>query len=254
MAIQVTCPGCHKRFKVSDKWAGKTGPCPQCKAVITIPKQDEGVVVHAPTPSGPTDSKGRQVLKPISRKETKFNPVMAGAIGAGVVVCLIVAVILRFVEGGPPLALLFAGAFLLGPPLCFAAYAFLRDDELEPYVGLALWGRAAACGAVYAVLWVVYALIPWYLEFTKDEAMTIYYVVAFAPIAFGVGAFASHASLDIELGTGAIHYGFYLIITLTLAFVMGVDLVNFSPEKPPNQAAEPNGQQPPAVAPSDAPP
>ena len=100
------------------------------------------------------------------------------------------------------------------------------------------------------MIWGVYALIPWYLELTQDEAMTIYYVVAFTVVAFGVGAFAAHATLDIELGTGAIHYGFYLIITLMLAFVTGVNLVNFSPEKPAASTAEPS----PAAAPSDAPP
>ncbi len=247
MAIQVTCPGCRKRFNVSDKFAGKTGPCPQCKTVISIPKQEEGVVVHAPKPTGPTDSKGREVLKPIARKETKFNPVMAGAIGASAVVALILALILRFVEGGPPVPLLFAGAFLLGPPLCYGAYAFLRDDELEPYTGVSLWGRVGACGVVYGVIWLVYAGIPWYLELTQDEAMTIYYVVGFAVVAFGVGAFASHASLDIELGTGAIHYGFYLIITMTLAFVMGVNLVNFSPDEP----AETPTEQTPAATPAE---
>ncbi len=236
MPIQVTCPGCHKRFKVSDKFAGKKGPCPQCKAQIQIPTTDE-VVVHAPEPSGPTDSKGKAVLKPIERKETKFNPMIAGVVGAGVVVALIVAVILRFVDGGPPVMLLFGGAFLLGPPLCFAAYTFLRDDELDPYVGVALWTRAGACGGVYAVLWVIYAFVPWYLELGKDEAMTIYYVIGFAVVAFAIGAFTAHASLDMEMMGGAMHYGFYLITTLVLAFVMGVNLINFSPEKPAVDAA-----------------
>ena len=34
MAIDVTCPSCHTRFQVSDKFAGKSGPCPKCKNTI----------------------------------------------------------------------------------------------------------------------------------------------------------------------------------------------------------------------------
>ena len=34
------------------------------------------------------------------------------------------------------------GAVLLAPPLVLAGYSFLRDDELEPYSGRALWIRA----------------------------------------------------------------------------------------------------------------
>ncbi len=41
MPIQVTCPGCLKRFTVADKHAGKQGPCPACKKPITIPKLEE---------------------------------------------------------------------------------------------------------------------------------------------------------------------------------------------------------------------
>lgn len=45
MPILVTCPGCKAQFNVSEKFAGKQGPCPKCKAVITIPKGNA-----APTP------------------------------------------------------------------------------------------------------------------------------------------------------------------------------------------------------------
>lgn len=37
MPILVTCPGCKAQFNVSEKFAGKTGPCPKCKAPIKIP-------------------------------------------------------------------------------------------------------------------------------------------------------------------------------------------------------------------------
>ena len=45
------------------------------------------------------------------------------------------------------------GLLLVSPVLVVAAYTFLRDDELEPYRGLPLLIRSAACAAAYAVLW-----------------------------------------------------------------------------------------------------
>ena len=46
MAILVVCQGCRARFQVSDQFAGKSGPCPKCKAVIKIPTKSEEVTVH----------------------------------------------------------------------------------------------------------------------------------------------------------------------------------------------------------------
>ncbi|HVX61387.1 MAG TPA: hypothetical protein VHC19_12320 [Pirellulales bacterium] len=37
MPIAVSCTSCKAKFTVSDKFAGKQGPCPKCKATITIP-------------------------------------------------------------------------------------------------------------------------------------------------------------------------------------------------------------------------
>ena len=65
MPINVTCPGCLKRFSVADKFAGKQGPCPKCKKIITIPKKEDQVVIHAPDHSeaGAVGAGGRHVLK-----------------------------------------------------------------------------------------------------------------------------------------------------------------------------------------------
>src|SRR5262245_16222518 len=95
MPIQVTCPGCHKRFTVSDKSAGQKGPCPKCKTVIQIPDKSEEVVIHAPEDFGPKDAKGTAVLKPITRSEAKFSTTAAVLIGVAVVAILVVAIIFR---------------------------------------------------------------------------------------------------------------------------------------------------------------
>ena len=75
MAILVVCPTCKSRFQVSEKFAGKQGPCPKCKAVITIPRVEDEVKIHAPEEYAgggsvaAKDASGRAVLKPISRQK-----------------------------------------------------------------------------------------------------------------------------------------------------------------------------------------
>ena len=86
MPIQVTCPGCLSRFTVSDKYAGKKGPCPKCKKEIMVPDKAQEVVIHAPEVSGPKDSKGVAVLKPIKRGEFRVGWkvwAMVGLVPAG---------------------------------------------------------------------------------------------------------------------------------------------------------------------------
>src|SRR5262245_48396622 len=93
MPIPVICPNCHARFSVSEKFAGKEGPCPKCKGKIKVPALDEQVVVHAPEEfaGGGKDSKGRPTLKPIARKEAKITPVMIVGIVAALLATVAVA-------------------------------------------------------------------------------------------------------------------------------------------------------------------
>ena len=115
MAIDVTCAACKTRFQVSDKFAGKQGPCPKCKAIITVPSKKDEVVIHVPE-SGPKDSKGVLVLKPLTRKETRLTPLNIGIIVGSVLLLLLIALALRITyrkdlqmpataqgaKGGPP--------------------------------------------------------------------------------------------------------------------------------------------------------
>jgi hypothetical protein len=116
MAIDVTCASCKTRFQVSDKFAGKQGPCPKCKKIITVPSKKDEVVIHVPE-SGPKDSKGQLVLKPLTRKETRLTPVNIGVIVGSIVLLLLFSLVLRIAyqkelrlpaaagqgaKGGPP--------------------------------------------------------------------------------------------------------------------------------------------------------
>lgn len=223
MPIDITCPGCRTRFKVSEKFAGQKGPCPKCKTVIQIPGKGEEVVVHAPQEYGPKDASGVAVLKPISREETKVTPIMVVGVISGIFIVLIAALLLRSLEQVPAWVL-GLGAFLLAPPLVWSGYAFLRDDELEPHRGRYLAVRVLVCSVVYALLWGVYAYVP-KLAFNLDSLQLFHLLFAAPPIMI-IGAFAAFASLDLDFGTGLIHYSFYLLVTVTLCFIMGLDLLD----------------------------
>src|SRR5688500_13833103 len=118
MAIDVTCPGCKTRLQVSEKFAGKQGPCPKCKFVIKSPELKDQVVTRSAELVGPKDSKGQLVLKPILRNETRLVPVQIVAIIGGVVVVLLAALILRInyakvPDHEFPLGILIGGSILL---------------------------------------------------------------------------------------------------------------------------------------------
>lgn len=237
MPINVICPGCLKRFAVSDQFAGKTGPCPSCKAPIKVPEKAQEVVVHAPEVSGPKDSKGRSVLKPIRRSELKLSVPAIVAIVSSVIAVLLIAVMLRFIAGGVSGWILAIGAILLGPPLAMAGYSFLRDDELEPYRGRALYGRIGICGLVYALLWGIYAGIPWLMPYLPFDNLLVVALMFLGLI--GVGGFTAYAALDFDFGIAAIHYGMYLVVTVVLSFIVGVNAFTVQPKTTPRARTTP---------------
>jgi hypothetical protein len=220
MPIQVVCSGCRKRFSVSDKFAGKKGPCPHCKTIIQVPEKGEEVVVHAPESFGPKDKSGQATLKPIERKDTKVSPLLTVGIVVGIITVLVVAIVFRSPEGEVPIPLLMLGAIALAPPLVWGGYAFLRDDELDAFRGKELLIRVAICSAVYAALWGLMTLVTGYL--LEDQPLEVIHMVFIAPVMAAAGAFAAFASFDFELGTAAIHYGMYLLVTVALRLIMGL--------------------------------
>ncbi len=230
MPISIICPGCHGRFQVSEKFAGKQGPCPKCKALINIPKLEDEVKIHAPAESGGIkDSKGRPVLKPIERKATKFSTTLVTAIGASVLVTVGVAWIVGKAssqETGQadisPL-ILGVGALALSIPLVLGGYSVLRNDELESYTGNELWIRAALCGVCYAALWGAYALLSAYRVIPEEQNAQVWMFVG--PPFVLAGASVAFLSLDLEFSSAALHFAFYLIVCVLLRLVMGLNAV-----------------------------
>ncbi|GIW92804.1 MAG: hypothetical protein KatS3mg110_0845 [Pirellulaceae bacterium] len=223
MPIHVTCPGCFKRFQVSDRFAGQKGPCPNCKTIIHIPKKEEEVVIHAPEEFGPKDSSGRAVLKPIFRAETRFSWRMAVAIGGAALVVLVVALLLRSPERRVPMWILGTGAFLLGPPLAWAGYIVLRNADLEPYRGWSLWLRSALSGIAYAGLWALYAVFLYYvLDLAPNERPELFHLAWMIPLLWGLGALVAVGCFEFDFVTAVFHCGLYLATTVVLRMVMNL--------------------------------
>jgi hypothetical protein len=223
MSILIVCPGCKKSFQVQDKFAGKSGPCPKCKTTIQVPKKSEEVKIHTPEQfgKGGRSTTGELVLKPIARKQVRFQPVVAAGV-AGAVVCLFV---LTWAAGSmglvQNLAVRALGLLALSPVLVVAAYTMLRDDELEPYRGMPLYIRSAACAAAYVVLWALYV----YVRNVVAPGSEIYmWLLITAPFVV-LGSLTAWMSLDLEPGNGFFHYLFYLLVTAALAWVGGLGWV-----------------------------
>lgn len=246
MAIQVTCPGCLKRFTVSDKFAGKSGPCPNCQKQLKIPEKTEEVVIHAPKDDAPTDSKGRSILKPIRRREVSLSLPVILAVSLTAVVVVGLALGLGLSGDVPPPALLLLGAPLLAGPLVYIGYWFLHDDELAGFSGKELIVRCAICAAVFAGLWGVYAFVPAYVLPTAGPISGTAMVV-FIPIMIALGTVASVLALELEVVQGALHYMFYFSITFFLAWLSGTPLG----EPLPGNFSSSESPLVPAVAPAD---
>lgn len=215
MPIPVLCPQCRAKFRVSDKFAGKQGPCPKCKATITVPIPEE-VKIHVPEEfeSGGKDAKGRLITKPIARQETKIGTVGAVAMAGGVLTVLLVAWIAGEMFRASA-ALTGLGLLIVSPPLVLAGYAVLRDEEREPYRGRSLWIRAGICSLVYAGLWGAFAFVP---PGVFENGWNWLFL---APPFLLAGSVAAFACLDLDLTNSFFHYAFYALATMLLRTAAG---------------------------------
>jgi hypothetical protein len=218
MPISVVCPSCKARFQVSDKFAGKHGPCPKCKAPITIPTLEEQVQIHAPEEfaSGGKTMTGEAAVKPIVRKETKL-PLIPTIIA----VCGALAVIAIAAVAGDLFKNIYlrgVALFAVSVPLTAAGYSFLRADELEPHRGLWLWVRAAVCALCYSLLWLGFSYIP------VDLRSSTWSYFLIAPVLLSIGGGIAFACLDLDFSNGFLLCCFYTAGTLALGWLAGLDM------------------------------
>jgi hypothetical protein len=228
MPIPVTCPGCLTRFTVADKFAGQKGPCPKCKKVIVVPKKEDEVVIHAPEHSeaGAVGAGGRHALKTYRRTDAKFQPLIFTAVIGAVLVALLIALVIR--SSGPPEFWLQAlAAVVLGPPLAWAGYTFLRDAELEAYKGMPLLVRSLACGLVYALLWFVFGFLgdKFFGPDQMKKGLEIFQLIVLIVPIFAAGTLAAFASFDLDPGSAFFHCALYFAVTVILRLVANMHAV-----------------------------
>ncbi len=229
MAIRVTCPKCHTRFNVSDKFAGKDGPCPKCKTTIKVPDKSEEVVISAPADAGPKDSKGRSILKPIKRRETILSTVQLVLIGASIVSFLAICFLMQTMipeRADFPILLLGVSALIIAFPLAYVGYAFLRNQELDFFVGQELWSRVGICSAVYAITWVAMPIA--YFAFDNHYEVGSYVIAGVAML--GIGGMAGMFCFDLDYLMGSVHYGLYLGVCLLGRWLAGLEWLPIDPE------------------------
>jgi hypothetical protein len=219
MAIAVICPGCKASFRVSDKYAGQTGPCPKCKAPIQIPKvANQEVKVHAPEASGPKDSKGRSISKPLLRLETEVSTVQI-VITLG---CVLVAFFAAWLLGGKlqeKLAVRLIGLSLVTPPLALLGYFFLRDREkLEIFSGMELWLRTGICTAVYLVLWAAFAIARQQLEMPTE----VWHLFIMLPPLLLFGAMAALGCYELDFANAILHCCMNVLVIVALGYIAGM--------------------------------
>ncbi len=229
MPILVVCPGCRKRFQVSDQFAGRTGPCPHCKATIRIPTPEQEVKVQVPEPVSKVASSGGEhlIIKPIAHRDMKWRAGLATAIAGGWLAVLLVAYLAQSILK-PSLLLRGIGLLLVSPLLVIGCYAFLRDDESEPHRGRPLRLRAGILAAVFALLWGVYTFAV--KGGVGDEIWTWFVVV---PPFVVIGALAAHACLDLDFDNAFMLYGFYVVATIVLGWAAGLGWPWQAAEVPP---------------------
>jgi hypothetical protein len=138
MPIRVTCTSCHTRFNVSDKFAGKEGPCPKCKTTIQVPEKEQEVVIAVPD-DAPKDSKGRSILKPIKRRDTTLSSVQITLIAVAIIGFLLVALLLRLMSDGDPSQvpswIVYVAAIVVAPPCAMSPTHFLETKTWERFSG-----------------------------------------------------------------------------------------------------------------------
>jgi predicted Zn finger-like uncharacterized protein len=230
MPISVVCPSCQARFSVSEKFAGKQGPCPKCKKTITVPSAAEEVKIHAPEDfsGGSTtvkkDVKGRSVLKPIAREKLVVTPKQYALWGGLVLGSLAAGFAVRMVwpGGTAPVVVLALGAYFLAWLVAYPAYAVFRDRELEGLSGIQLIQRIAIVATIYAAAWGALAVVQGVFF---PAGLNIVQLLIIAPAPCMIAALACHALLELELGPAVMHFVFYLAVTVIFRLIVGLPAV-----------------------------
>lgn len=145
-----------------------------------------------------------------------MSPLTLTLLVGGSLVFLVLLLIAGRMYGPLPSSLLAGGLLLVSLPVVVGGYSFLRDEELEPYRGRALWIRSGICGLVYTLIWIGFSFVP---ESAISSPWNWFFI---APPLLLAGAGIALATLDLEFGNAFFHYAFYLAVTMLLRWAIGL--------------------------------
>ena len=182
MSIHVIGPGCMTQFEVSDRFAGKKGPCPKCGHIIEIPKANVTIVSPDELVVDGKKVQNPDHVRPIEQKSYSFTASAVIVNLAVLTAVLAVALVFHFVHA-PFLAVPVGIALVLAVayPLMKYGYMTFRDpNDLEIFLGGQLGKKSILGAAVLLALWLVYELV---LLYMNPGGMALAYLIPVAVFA-----------------------------------------------------------------------
>jgi len=209
MTIDVICTGCLKRFQVSDQFAGRSGPCPGCKTVISIPTLEDQVVIEEPVhkPGAPG---AHTKIDGISRRAGFFQRFEIITLGSLFGTATIVAVLTRILQSEPVGVLTTTTGILFGLGLILLAlassllgYGVLKESEVEAFDRRSTIIRSAITAAIYCLIASAFVAATLLLDHHDDSRTLILAIVGLA--CFAIASFAPMVLFEMEMMQGALH-------------------------------------------------
>jgi len=218
MSIHVICSGCLKRFQVGIRFAGMKGPCPNCGAVISIPK--ETIKIHETDDAESKKEKKQRVFsQPIQRFDLEFDPAQVKYCGLGVLGVLL----LTFLLGCIPMWDMFRsflgilGLCLVAFPLSLFGYHVLRDrEQIFAFTGEELYRWSGIVAAGYVILWISLEFL-----FVTTRADTLVSCLYFAAIAI-LATLLAYPIFALKLRDAFLHFCFFALPVIFLRFLIGL--------------------------------
>jgi len=224
MAIDVICSGCLKQFKVSDQFAGRSGPCPGCKTIISIPKLEDQLVIEEPEHK-PGSPGAHTRINGIRRRAGFFQRFEVITLCSLFTTVAVVAVVIRILQTDPVTRLNLTTGILFGFGLILLAlassalgYGVLKDAEIEVFARRTIIIRSIITAGIYCLI--ASGFIMATLFFTQDDPRTL--ILAILGIAcFSIASFAPMLCFEMELMHGALHVA--IMICMTSLFCLLAD-------------------------------
>ena len=183
-----------------------------------VPKPEDQVIIHEPAEA--KGSTGKSVSKPLKRGPEGFSRMQIILAATGILFVIMIALLIRIINEDPadfPRVLLAVGAVLLAYPISIGGYLFLREEEIGTFSRRALLIRAGICSVVYCLAWLVYAFLPGFMLMADSPTAH----VGVGVVCILLAGIAPWAAFEFDYTNGLLHCGFYIVVSVTLCFIMG---------------------------------